>query len=165
MRLFFHSEYLLTWNMIQYAKNYFVKITICLKFLYLYHILANLGCHIVSLSLGCHIKFHIFFGQNLKFLAIVSGAKTVKKDTFNQVTSHCSFTRLKPERIGSFSFFPYGFPGTLKIFRISVRDFGGSALKGQTFQPILKIAKTILLNPCMKLIFFLLHLKWLKIFL
>ena len=90
--------------MIQYAKNYFVKITICLKFLYLYHILANLGCHIVSLSLGCHIKFHIFFGQNLKFLAIVSGAKTVKKDTFNQVTSHCSFTRLKPERIGSFSF-------------------------------------------------------------
>jgi hypothetical protein len=90
--------------MIQYAKNYFVKITICLKFLYLYHILANLGCHRVSISLGCHIKFHIFFGQNLKVLAIVSGAKTVKKDTFNQVTSHCSFTRLKPERIGSFSF-------------------------------------------------------------
>ena len=90
--------------MIQYAKNYFVKISICLKFLYLYNILANLGCHRVSISLGCHIKFHIFFGQNLKVLAIVSGAKTVKKDTFNQVTSHCSFTRLKPERIGSFSF-------------------------------------------------------------
>ena len=46
----------------------------------------------------------MLLGQNLKVPAIVSGAKTVKKKTFNQVTSHCYFTRLKSKRIGLFSF-------------------------------------------------------------
>ena len=71
-----------------------VKISICLKFF-----VFKSYC-----SWFRRPKCWTFFGQNLKVLAMVSGAKTVKKDTFNHVTSHCSFTRLKPERIGSFSF-------------------------------------------------------------